>query len=153
MPSQENKILQEAFSPIFKRYGYKKHGATWHHDNKELISCFNIQGSQWSKAFYLNLGIYIKALGDKSFPNEYECHVRLRIEGLVDERSKVHQLLDFENSLPQESRLKELTKIVEDKVIPWFQKISTSEDLRKMILEMKLQVVTKIAKEHLGIID
>jgi len=84
MPSEENKILQQSFASIFKEHGYTKRRATWYHDTGGFICVFNIQGSQWGKQFYLNLGIYIKELGHKNFPNEYDCHIRTRVDNIIE---------------------------------------------------------------------
>lgn len=47
-------------SPILKDRGYKKRGSYWYFydNNKKLILCINLQGSQWNKdSYYINIGI------------------------------------------------------------------------------------------------
>ncbi len=127
-----NKILQEAFKPLFKANGFKKRRDTWHHTSDDLIKVFNIQGSQWSEYFYFNIGLYLRALGDEERPLEYSCHVRLRLELLLpdkEEISKLHELSDFEKEQPMEERTREIAAMVEKAVFPWFARFSETRDV------------------------
>jgi hypothetical protein len=152
MPSEENKTLQACFAPIFKRHGFKKRGATWHLCGKEFISVFNIQGSQFSLFFYLNLGIYIRELGPKETPTEYQCHVRVRGDQIVSNRQRLVDNLDFEAPIPQGKRLRELADLVETEMIPWLVSISSKEKLKELVLADTCQGLP-IAKQVWGYLE
>ncbi|MCA9096658.1 MAG: DUF4304 domain-containing protein, partial [Planctomycetaceae bacterium] len=90
----------KAIAPTLKLHGFKKKGSTWHRAAGGFIQVFNVQGSQWGKSFYLNLGIYIKALGDKTTPTEYECHIQSRVLRDAEGLARLNTLLNLENALP-----------------------------------------------------
>ena len=75
MASEEKKNLEAILKPVLKVHGFRKKGGTWWRHTDDFIQVVNIHGSQWSKRFYLNLGVYIREIGDKEFPAEYDCHV------------------------------------------------------------------------------
>ena len=73
--------LTDCMKPVFKQKGFRKVKTTWRKTTDELIYVVNIQGSQWSNEdYYINVAIYIKALGTEINPTEYRCHVRSRID-------------------------------------------------------------------------
>ena len=129
MASDEKRELVKAISPTLKAHGFKKNDATWHRTSDGFIHTFNVQGSQWSQSFYLNLGIYIAALGDETNPPEYRCHVRNRMGNVAADRTRYNQLLDFETLIPSDERFKELNEIIESRAIPWLEEFSDDHRL------------------------
>ncbi len=86
--------LGTTLAPHLKRLGFKKKGRTWHRTSEDVVEVFNIQGSSWSKDdYYLNLGIYLKALGKETLPPEYNCHIRERIPS--DLRFDVPEIIGY----------------------------------------------------------
>ena len=65
MASDEKKDLEGILKHLLKDLRFRKKGGTWWREVDGYIQVVNIQGSQFSKSFYLNLGVYIKALGKK----------------------------------------------------------------------------------------
>ena len=136
MASNCNKMIQEVFKPIFKANGFKKNGATWHHVGEDLVKVFNIQGSQWSRYFYFNIGLYLRELGNDQKPTEFKCHVRLRAGQLLSgekEITKLYELSVFEKEQPIEQRIHQLEELISKLVIPWFALFSTKADVIKYI--------------------
>jgi hypothetical protein len=76
--SESQKDLEQAIARILKPLGYTKRAASWHRDREQVISVVNLQKSQWGEDWYLNLGVYLKALGDEPRPAEARCYVRCR---------------------------------------------------------------------------
>lgn len=109
-------------APIFKAHGFRKSGATWHRDAHRLIQVFNIQKSQWGDQFYLNVGIYLRDLGDEPRPTEYRCHVRCRAERLLadEELENLRECLNFDRPIDREERYARLQQLVADRIRPWF---------------------------------
>ena len=127
MASDEKRELVKAIAPTLKSRGFKKKDATWHRANDKFIQTFNVQGSQWSKSFYFNLGIYIRALGDKITPPEYHCHIRNRVGEVADDRGRYNELLDMENTIPATDRFDELNEIIETRAISWLEEFSDDQ--------------------------
>ena len=118
-------------APMFKAKGFRKTSATWRRDCDRLTQVFNIQKSQWGDQFYLNLGIYLRGLGNESRPTEYRCHVRCRAERLLEdeELQTLRECLDFDTPLDREKRYLQLEEIVANRVLPWFEDHTTPESV------------------------
>ena len=137
MASPENKLLQTWFAPTLKAAGFLKTGPTWHRRTSSFIHVFNIQGSQWSRYFYFNLGVYITALGQLERPSEADSHIRERLDSIVKDRSRFLQISDFENPLPEESRRNEFLEVLSAYVIPWLDRMNERDQLRHYVLHEK----------------
>ncbi|MDP1734048.1 MAG: DUF4304 domain-containing protein [Sulfuritalea sp.] len=114
-----------------KAHGFRKSGPTWHRDCDRMIQVLNIQKSQWGDQFYINLGIYLKDLGSEVRPTEYRCHVRCRVEQLLDgeDFSNFNRLLNFDELAPLASRYKELRSLVAQSALAWLDTNSTKDAL------------------------
>ena len=119
MASPENKLLQAWIAPVLKGAGFLKSGPTWHRTRPPFIHVLNIQGSQWSRFFYFNLGIYIAEIGDLNKPNEYQCNFRERLDQIIPDTKRYHVLCDFERIVPVEERRAEIQAIITTFAIPW----------------------------------
>ena len=137
MASEERKTLENWLKPLLKDFGFNKKGPTWHRDSSLAIQVLNIQGSQWSKSFYINLGVFYKEFGEKEKPNEYECHVRERLCALVDDLENCNCLLDFENTLLAEDRKNQLTNLISLSAISWLGKCSSPEGAKEYLLNLQ----------------
>lgn len=124
--------LIECFKSFFKQYKFKKTGTNWRKSTGELIFVLNIQGSQWSKEdYYINVGIYIKALGEDQNPAEYKCHIRSRI----DESNKSCNLLCNE-------------------ILEWFETYGTTQKLKSHKNQNSMPLATTVdAKKYLNEIN
>ena len=76
--SESQPSIEQAIAERLKALGYSKRAATWHRERDQLISVVNLQKSQWGEGWYLNLGVYLRALGEEVRPAEARCHVRCR---------------------------------------------------------------------------
>ena len=151
MASENSKRLQQALAPALKERGFKKSGATWRKVSDEGIGVLNLQGSQWGPSFYINLGVYFRALGDRDQPTEYHCHVRTRLTELVPDRERLNALLDFEKPVQEGVRVRELETLVVEHGLPWLHRVSTIEGAREYCSSQapRSPWVTKEAREFL----
>lgn len=133
MASEEKRELLKAIAPVLKDAGFKKKDATWRRTKDGFIQIFNVQGSQWSKSFYFNLGVYITALGEDKAPLEHDSHIRNRADNLATDRERYGQLLDLENDIPADERYKELAELIESRVIPWLEEFSDHQRIVEWI--------------------
>lgn len=83
MNIDKQKLISEITSPL-KINGYKKRSTTWVKSSDPqngIFTIINIQGSQYDKRdYYVNLGVYIQALGYKNAPSCIsDCHMQERI--------------------------------------------------------------------------
>lgn len=76
----EKKDLIYDATKLLKDKGFKKKNLTWVKYNDDIGIVVNIQGSQYdTESFYINLGVYIKSLGTKGFPNISDCQLQERV--------------------------------------------------------------------------
>lgn len=127
MASENNKRLQRALAPTLKTRGFRKSAATWRKDVGDAIAVVSLQGSQYGPSFYLNLGVYFYAVGDRTDPLEYHCHIRTRLSKLVPDEQRLVELLDFEQPVPDHIRFAELEKLLVGHGLPWLELVSTPE--------------------------
>lgn len=79
MGIEKKDLICEA-KKLLKDKGFKKKNLTWIKYNDDVGIIVNIQGSQYDiDSFYVNLGVYIKSLGSKEFPNISDCHLQERV--------------------------------------------------------------------------
>lgn len=132
MASENSKQLQKAFVSALNQRGFTKTGATWRKASADVISVLNLQGSQWKPSFYINLGVYFRALGDSDKPAEYDCHVRApRLTDLVPDRDWLNALLDFEKPVQEHVRVREIEILIVEHALPWLDRVSSIEGARE----------------------
>ncbi|TAA47126.1 DUF4304 domain-containing protein [Corallincola spongiicola] len=132
MSAKISKMRQDSLKPAFKSEGFKKKGAAWGLVTDEMGKLFKIQCSQNSDRIYFNIGIYLQALGKVEFPREVDCHVRCRLEQFLASKEDIlsfYELTDFENCPDPQERVKEISKLVTSKVMPWFRKLNSPSDI------------------------
>jgi hypothetical protein len=56
-------IVGSALSNCLEPEGFRRHRQTWHRNHDDVVEVVNLQKSQWSERYYLNIGIWLRALG------------------------------------------------------------------------------------------
>ncbi len=100
----------DLLAPQLKLAGFRKKGRTWRRGNSDVLEVFQIQGSSWDKDdFYINLGIFLKALGSDLNPSANHCHVQHRVPREIDhdEQSTFNYALSWFSDRNSRSKLKE----------------------------------------------
>lgn len=86
--AMDAELFAKSVHPLLKARDFKKSNATWRKGQGESVAVFNVQKSPWGDGtYYLNMGVYFRALGSEVLPTENKCHVRRRLD--VDEPSTV----------------------------------------------------------------
>ena len=135
------KQLMGAIHELLKQAGFKKQSSTWRREQDGIIQVVNLQRSNVSFSFMLNLGIFVKKLNPNiNSPKEYECHYRERFETVGEEdkanREKINEkrkILDFEDaSTTVEEKITKLKEIIENRVLEFFSESNSTEFLEKL---------------------
>ena len=135
-----------------KRHGFVKQSGTWYHDSPETISVANLQKSNFGPLYYVNLGIWCKALGNATAPKEEQCPVRVRLGSLVDE--SVSRAFDMrEIDITDESRTKMIGDCVTNVVVPFLRSLETTDQLKHSLKDKKIPgvMVYRALNEYLGL--
>ena len=114
-----------------------KHSGSWYRESEDVISVLNLQKSQYSLSYYVNVGFWIKALGEERFPKEHKCHVRVRLGDLVPDRTEeVTALLDLVHEFP--GRIERLHDLLEGQTKLFLDRASSLDGLRLLRREGRL---------------
>ena len=155
MASENSRRLQQAVAPALKQHGFKKAGATWRKLGDKAIGVLNLQGSQFGPSFYINLGVYFRALGDRDQPAEVDCHVRTRLTNLVPDPQRLNALLNLGKPVQEDIRGRELETLVIEHGLPWLNTMSTIEGARQYCRSQspKSPWISKEARDFLETAD
>ena len=77
--------LETNIAPKLRALGFSKKARTWRRAAGDSIQVVNVQKSPYGEQIYVNLGLYIRALGDEPSPPENRCHIQARLERVVPE--------------------------------------------------------------------
>jgi hypothetical protein len=129
----EKDDLVKTLHTSLKTAGFKKRSLSWYLNGKDIIVVVNLQRSDWSKFYYINIGIWLKALGDESFPKHYKCHMNWRVERLFpNERELIIATCDLEKS--NLDLLNKMHALFENSLIPFLLECVDEEKLKNHIL-------------------
>ncbi len=129
----EKNDLVKALDTLLKKAGFTRRSLSWYLEGKDTIVVVNLQRSDWSKFYYINIGIWLKALGDEQFPKHQRCHLDWRVERLFpDERELIISGCDLEKSNPD--MLNELCAFLENRLVPFLLECVDEEKLKYQIL-------------------
>lgn len=99
-------VIQTAFDEFMKAEGFRKQSGSWHRSTSDVVTVANLQRSQYSPRYYVNIGLWLRELGDAVAPKENKCHVGIRIGQLLgaQDDAQVNSLLDLETEMPDDQR-------------------------------------------------
>jgi Domain of unknown function (DUF4304) len=65
--------VQIAFDALGKAAGMAKWPDNWYRSSDDMIVVVNLQKSEYGPSDYVNVGWWLRILGDAKFPKEYPC--------------------------------------------------------------------------------
>ena len=148
-------VIKDTFVSIMNRNGFHKKSDTWYRRTDDAILVVNLQKSDYGYQYYINLAVWLKALGENAFPKEHHCHIRLRAVHLDrnHQRHWEHEVLNLENtSMSDVERAQQIQTLLEDIAIPFLLSCGSLDRIRKLYREgqFKGAAVRVQAQEFLG---
>lgn len=126
----DKKTFKTAISTRFKDAAFIKKGQSWYLNGRDAIIVVNLQKSNWDDSYYLNIGIWLKVLGDAIYPQYNHCHLYFRAEALFPEQQDLIRMsCDLEMATLE--ILVELTKFIENMLIPFLRECTDGNGLKK----------------------
>lgn len=119
--------VESQLAPGLKALGFKKQARTWTREGTDVFQVVNVQKSQFGEQLYVNVAVYLKALGPETAPPEHRCHIRARLERIAPE-SLFEDIRTLDASL---SPRPGLLKAVFEHAIPWLELVSSAEGRRE----------------------
>jgi Domain of unknown function (DUF4304) len=147
-------ILKESVNPFLKKHGYKRQGMNFRKTENGLTYVLNFQSSGYNSvdyaAYYINCGIYcdeFENIVGEAFianPKEVDCLFRERIEQITESGKQQIEVLES-SDIGKEKVSNQLLSELE-KVISFFEKIKTVDDLVTLCIENHTFYYEKIFK-------
>lgn len=110
-----------------------KRSGSWYAAGNDVITIINLQKSQYSRYYYLNMAFWLRALGEATFPKENHCHVRFRAEWIVPVRAgELSRLLDLEDDAVDHERAHRLIALLDEQLGPFLDEAGTLSGLRRL---------------------
>lgn len=138
----KSNVVKQAFTSTMKSAGFSKNGDAWFSDTNEAILVVNLQKSNFGDQYYVNLAIWLKALGNVRFPKEQHCHIRIRASALDPERQKYweREVLNLEQrDIADEERFDLVRSFLEETALPFLATAGSLSELRRLALEGRLK--------------
>ena len=142
-------VLEAAIDSVLKPRGYRKRRSTWHLVLPEVILVANMQRSQWGPSFYINLGVYLRALGSETSPPEYRCHIRARAGTLLVNSADLDSALDLGSRLSAKQRSRIVEEFTAGYALPWLLARSSESAARASLGGDPAALVATDARRHL----
>jgi len=129
--------IRALFDKTLRGQGFKKASGSWYSDRSETVLVANLQKSQYGNSSDINLGVWLKAIGEDVAPREHHCHVRIRLGSVAGEG--LSKALDLDDSAVDEEGRKVIimTSII-DVAIPWLEACNSLDGIRKMLHDGRL---------------
>lgn len=108
--------------------GFQKHKGAWYRGTDEVVTVVDLQKSQYGPQYYLNIGLWFRAIEDLPFPKPVACHVVNRLSSeLPDPASEdLDRLLDLEVENPgRDAELRDLLDTYLAPLLGVFQDVAT----------------------------
>ena len=150
--SRASNPLVALLQDCLRAANFRRTGKTWSFADDEVVQLVNLQKSQWGNQYYINFAIWLKALGQPPKDlKEHQCHMRLRVSGLVEDDALLKQALDLENQLDDRTRSEALKSILCGTLMPFALACRTVDGLREVYREGRLKGM--IAKDVRDLLD
>lgn len=91
----ERDQVQEIVDRFCKEHGFARKSGSYFRRQDETIAVIDLQRSEYAHAYYVNVALWLLALGDATAPKEHTCHVRTRLDRLVADPDGVRDALDL----------------------------------------------------------
>ena len=151
----DKKELIDALDKELKLEGFQKRSTTWYLDEEKIVKVVNLQKSNFSDLYYLNLSIFLKGLGKDQFPKEEHCHIRTRLDNTIVNLAKDYDyLFDMENVKNNKGDFQnEIKDCVQKNILPQLEAIKTKEGVLKVAEKnpAMLNMLPLKVKEYYGI--
>lgn len=147
----------DALTLVFREWGrangFRRKGVTLYRDQPETVAVVNLQASQYGGRYYLNIALWLKAVGEEPDPKEYHCQLRTRLSALRGSNTidVEEAFLDLRSKVSNEARIGQFRQVLDSVVGPALSKTGTLADLKANPTLVGRFLVNKDAHRLLGV--
>lgn len=146
----ERAQFKKLIGSVIERFGFQRKSQSWYRSSTDTTVLISLQKSDFQNKYYLNLGVWICALGRCDYPAENKCHLQIRASSAIEELA---ESLEKGGNLDTASQadLATLVDAIELKVIPFCVDCLSLQSLRSKYRDgqFKKGLVHKDAKSLL----
>ena len=129
-----SKDLEAIVTSVLKPEGYRKKGANWYSETDDCILMVNLQKSRWGGQFYINLAVLVTDLNKNNTPQEYDCHIRARLDEVAPNSNEVKKALDLEDTtVPTETKIETLFNTLSTYGTPFLLSLNTLSKIKEKL--------------------
>ncbi len=147
----DKNVFKNLFDEIAQSNGFEKAFNMWFKEQNESLVSIDLQRSNFSALYYVNINIYIQGVWGKNFKKSKD--LKFGSGGAVIFRQtpkEYDEALNLENSFTDLKRRELLQKMFSDFIIPFVEKTSTKEGIRKTYTDNSYFLLPAVRQE-LGI--
>jgi hypothetical protein len=127
--------IHVAFDRFGRDAGLELHQRAWFLRTEEVVVTCDLQKSQYSALYYLNVGYYLRSEGPETHPKSHQCHITYRAGKLIGRERAFDELLDLEHPLDDGTRSLQLHSLLTTELAPRIHRGSTIAGLRAMLAD------------------
>lgn len=133
-------VLQATFDDFAKAAGFTKKSGTWCRRQSETIAVLELQKSQCGAQYYVNVALWLLALGEANCPKEHTCHLRSRLDELLPEHEdQLKIVLNLDNRiLTEEARRAKFESILNGQLLALIDRSTTLDGVRELLSDSHL---------------
>lgn len=120
--------------------GFEKRKGTWYLRTPETILVLDLQKSQYSRRYYVNVGVWLQAIEESQSPKSHQSHVVARLTQMVSNPEHVERLLSADSGLSKEEQAPELREVLTSVLSEVTAECATVAELRDSRLVKKALV-------------
>jgi len=127
-------LIKRIVGETLKKAGLRKKADSWYLSSDEVVGLLNLQKSQYSDAYFINIGFLLEPKNSAIFPKEHQCDIRLRLTSLVDEsfKKEIDSIFDLEcESFSDEERRSKISEIVARLALPLLDDCATLSGVKE----------------------
>jgi hypothetical protein len=146
-------MIKDSISKFLKGHSFTVKGNTWYSVRDDVVQVLNLQKSQWGAQYYVNLGVWVKAIEGSEKPPSHKCHIQMRLSALSHCTQLMKDAFDEETKNISETQRDELVvQAISQAAIPFFDSLLNIEDIKKAIQEgsLKKGMVHAKLKEYIA---
>jgi hypothetical protein len=152
---KERNIVQQTFDQFGRAHGLEKKSGSLYARTEEVIAVSNLQKSQYGPRYYFNQGFWLRRFGQELYPKHYNCHVQLRLEGLLpDHEAQIKELFDLGRDMGDEQRMLAIRSLLDLHLLPLIERGGSIAGLCSMQADGTLRRagITGPGQQALGIV-
>lgn len=136
----DRNVVQRTFDKFGVDSGMTKQSGTWYRTTDEVIEATNLQKSQYGPTYYVNVGWWLRALGEVKFPKDNQWHIGIRLELLTPTRTQeVKHLLDLDSPIAEGERGRRLRELLDSELATVLDETASIDGLRALRREGRLK--------------